>query len=602
MPATDTRIALVAVPDPLEERLRSTLRDAGLGITAVDSAGDCLQLVAQGAVDGVVSGYELPDLDGIRLLRSIRVSHPSLPFVLITDGDSERIATDAIDGGANGYVPATADPETVLSGIQNAIAREPPWLTDEHQRRYRHLIEMSPIPINLFDDTGESIWCNDATLDLLGLDRRDELVGRSIFDFIHPDDHELARAELENVIERKQSVGPTHMRLRRADGEVRHVQISTAVGRFLGEDIGQAVVVDITPLREIQHALRTERKFVEAALDALQDVFYVVDADGTLLRWNEAAIQVTGYDDAELASLDLTALFTEADAPRVLSSVATVLDEGADTVEAMLVTKSGRTRPYEFRGRRLDAVGDDAPRVVGIGRDISHRKERKRQLQALEQWLRHNIRNDVNVIRGTAENLRQDRTDDLDESVTRIERYADHLLEQADRERRIVEILSTPPDPDTIDLADLVERHVVDLRERHPSADIDLVRADTVVVRAIPDIGMAIDELVENGIEYTDKETATIRVSVVDDGDRGLVRIADNGPGIPDIERNTLRLDREIDQLHHSSGLGLLFVYWVSRLSGGDLIIAENDADGSTVTLALPTDLGACRSAPSTDT
>jgi PAS domain S-box-containing protein len=535
-----------------------------------------------------VSGYDLPDLDGVRLLRSIRVSRPSLPFVLVTDGEADAVASEAVAAGASGYVPTTADPATILTRLRNAIEREESWLGDEHQRRYRHLIEMSPVPINLFDDTGESIWCNDAALDLLGVDRRDDLVGRSIFEFIHPDDHDLARAELENVIEHKRSVGPTHIRLCRADGEVRHVQVSTAVGRFLGEDIGQAVVVDITPLREVQQALRSERQFVEAALDALQDLFYVIDADGRLLRWNEAATEVTGYADAELASMDVTELFAEADTPRILASVATVLDEGADTIEATLVTKGGRTRPYEFRGRRLD-TDDAAPRVVGIGRDVSRRKERKRQLQALEQWLRHNIRNDVNVIRGTAANIRQGLIDDTEAGIHRIERYADHLLDQADRERQIVEILTTSPEPTPIDLAELVTGRVPGLRERHSDAEIDVVRADAVRVTAIPAVAAAVDELVTNAVEYADCDSATVRISVVDDGDRGLVRIADDGPGIPDIERNTLRLDRAIDQLHHSSGLGLLFVYWVTRLSDGELTITENETGGTTVTLALPT-------------
>jgi len=582
-----SRIALVALPDRLEERLVSMLDDAEFDVTTVDSAGDCLQLVAQGEVGGVVSGYDLPDLDGVRLLRSIRVSQPSLPFVLVTDGESEAVAGEAIDAGVSGYVPTTANPATILSGLRNAIEREESWLGDEHQRRYRHLIEMSPVPINLFDDTGESIWCNEATLDLLGFDRRDELVGRSIFEFIHPDDHDLARAALENVIERKRSVGPTQMRLRRVDGETRHVQVSTAVGRFLGEDIGQAVVVDVTPLREVQQALRSERQFVEEALDTLQDVFYVVDADGGLQRWNEAATEVTGYDDAELSEMDVTALFSEADAPRILASMAAVLDEGSDTIEATLVTKGGRSCPYEFRGRRLDTIADES-RVVGIGRDISRRKERKRQLQALEQWLRHNIRNDVNVIRGTATNIQQGLIDDHEEGVRRIERYADHLLEQADRERQIVELLTTPADPISIDLAALVDGRLPDLRECHPGAEIELERADAVRASVIPTIASAVDELVTNAIEYTDSDPAIVRISVVDDGDRGLVRIVDDGPGIPDIERNTLRLDHEIDQLHHSSGLGLLFVYWVTRLSGGEITITENETGGSTVTLALP--------------
>jgi PAS domain S-box-containing protein len=587
MPDESPRIVLVAVPRHLEARLLSTLRDAGFDVTTLDSAGDCLRFVARDDVDGVVSGYALPDLDGVRLLRSIRVSHPGLPFVLILESASPAVTDEAVAAGVSGYVPADADPSTILARLQAALDRDAPWFSDEHQRRYRHLIEMAPVPITLFDDAGESIWCNDATLDLLGLDGRDELVGRSIFEFVHPHDRAIARRELTDVVEHKEPVGPTQMKLQRPDGEVRYVQVSTAAGQFLGKDIGQAVVVDVTPLREVQRALQDERRFVEEALDTLQDVFYVVDAEGSLLRWNDAVTDATGYDDGELASMNVAELFADTDVSRVRAAIETVVEEGSHTVEATLVTKHGHTCPYEFRGRRLDGGGDDGPRVVGIGRDISHRKERKRQLKALEQWLRHNIRNDVNVIHGTAENVREGRIEDVEAGVRRIERYADHLLEQADRERRIVEILTDPIDPIPIDLADLAGRRVDALRERYPDADIALIGADSVVVAAIPDLSGAVDELIENAVKYADCETPTVRVAVVDDGARGLVRVTDEGPGIPDIERETLDFDRDIDQLHHGSGLGLLFVYWVTRLSAGDMSI-DGSGDGSTVTLALP--------------
>ncbi|AZH25027.1 hybrid sensor histidine kinase/response regulator [Haloplanus aerogenes] len=582
------RIGLVDGGDRLEERFAPTFLDAGYAVTTVDSAGDCLGLVADGNLDGIVSGYDLPDLDGVRLLRSVRVTHPALPFLLVPAAGSETIASEAVDAGVSGYVSADADALTVLERLENAFDRQGTWSDAEHQRRYRHLIQISPVAVNLFDETGESIWCNDATLDLLGLDGRGDLIGRQIFEFIHPDDHDTARREMESVIGRKVSVGPTQLRLRRADGTVRFVQVATAIGSFLGADIGQAIIVDVTPLREAQEELRNERRFVDGALDALQDVFYVVDADGDLLRWNEALTEVTGYDDDELASMNVSTLVSEADAPRLLVSIETAIEEGADVTEATLVTERCLRLPYEFRARRLTEAEDDGePRVAGIGRDVTERKERKRQLQALEQWLRHNIRNDVNVIQGTAEDALAGKIDDVDEGLRRIERYAEHLLEQANRERRIVEILTTPPDPVSVDLETVVRRLLGDLRERHPNADIDLERVDSVVVVAIPDISAAVEELVDNAVAYADSETPTVRIAVVADDARGLVRVSDDGPGIPALERNTLRIDHEIDSLHHGSGLGLLFVYWVARLSGGDITIDDDD-DGSTVTLSFP--------------
>lgn len=129
----------------------------------------------------------------------------------------------------------------------------------EGEQRYRHLVETSPAPINLFDADGTCLWGNDAVLDLLGLDDREALRGRSIFEFIHHQNHETAREELRAAVEENRSTGPTQMVLERDDGERREIQVATAPGRYGGCDIGQAVVVDVTPIRDAERALSEER-------------------------------------------------------------------------------------------------------------------------------------------------------------------------------------------------------------------------------------------------------------------------------------------------------------------------------------------------------
>ena len=136
---------------------------------------------------------------------------------------------------------------SLRKGISNAIDRlasSPLVPTSggaaESQRRYEQLIETSPVPINLFDATGEIVWGNDAVVDLLGLDSRADLIGRSIFEFIHPEDRDTAKRELLIVIEEKRPTGPTEMKLHRDDGNIKEIRVSTAPGWYDGADIGQA--------------------------------------------------------------------------------------------------------------------------------------------------------------------------------------------------------------------------------------------------------------------------------------------------------------------------------------------------------------------------
>ena len=168
----------------------------------------------------------------------------------------------------------------------------------EGEERYRSLLRTSPAPINLFDAEGVTVWGNDAVLDLLGLDDRDELVGRSVRDFIHPDYHELAESEIEAVIDEKVPVGPTAMELIRADGQVRSIRVSTAPGTYDGEPIGQAIVIDDTALLETREELAEHRELIDHVIDTLPDAYYMLSPSGELLDWNERTDEVTGNEPA----------------------------------------------------------------------------------------------------------------------------------------------------------------------------------------------------------------------------------------------------------------------------------------------------------------
>lgn len=470
MPATeemDAQILLVDSTDSLIRRLRSTLADAGFALTVVESGGDCLSYIEENPVDGIVSRQTLPDLNGIQLLRSIRISYPSLPFILAPEDGSESLAGAAISAGASGYVGQTDDPETVCARLQDSLNRDIETQDgDEGHHRYRHLIEMSPAPINVFDETGTSIWCNDAVIDLLGLDSREELIGRSIFDVIHPDDQSLAHQEMKTVVDEKKSTGPTQMKLHPPNKGVRYIRVSTAIGSFLGNDIGQAIAVDLTD-----------------------------------------------------------------------------------------------------------------------------RVERNRQLQILDQWLRHNIRNEMAVIQAIADSIQQGIITDEIAAAERIEDHADRLIEQVNHEREIISILAptTDREPVPIEMTDVIDQQIAACRDQYPAATIDLLCRDEIEVIALPGIETAVKELILNAIQHNDTEQPTVEVEIVwKSSDQGEIRVADNGPGIPAAERECLLLDEEIDQLNHNSGLGLVLVYWVVRLSNGEITFEENDPRGSIVTLTLP--------------
>jgi signal transduction histidine kinase len=96
-----------------------------------------------------------------------------------------------------------------------------------------------------------------------------------------------------------------------------------------------------------------------------------------------------------------------------------------------------------------------------------------------------------------------------------------------------------------------------------------------------------LSELVENALEHTTADAPRVELSVreVSDGTVEL-SVADDGPGIPEREREILAAGTET-QLEHGQGIGLWFVNWAVTQLGGEIQFRENDPEGSLVTVRL---------------
>lgn len=583
------RVLVVDTDGPARGSLCEALRAAGIDSTAVETAAGCLEAVRSDRFDAVVAEAELRDSTGLELLRRLREQHPFLPFVVYTDAGSESLAGEAFAAGASGYVPKEDGPSTVADRVRELLLGDGPGVANEGERRYRQLIETSPAPVNLFDADGVVIWGNDAVLDLLGLESRDRLVGRSIFEFVHPSDRPVAERELREVVEERSVLGPTRMDLIRDDGTIRNILVSTAPGRFQGKPIGQAIIVDVTPFRRTREALDAQRRVVANALDTIPDVFVFLDTEGQLRRWNAAAAETTGYSEGALDDLSVTDLILDEDVDRVLESFETVLAEGSDVVEARIVTVDGEHIPHEFRGSRLDDPDGNPLGVVGIARDVSDLRERERQLVVLAHMLRHNVRNNVNVIVGYADAIGRGRVDDVGTAAEKIRTHGERLVEQAEKEKRLVDMVTGADVRTRIDIVDLLEGVVETVRGRHPEASIELTPTDEPQVRAVSGLDLALEELLENATSHSDLDEPTVRIEVSETAGECRVRIADDGPGIPEIERTVLSSDEPMDQLHHGSGVGLWLVHWAVRLSDGSVTFERQEPRGTVVSLTLQT-------------
>ena len=215
------------------------------------------------------------------------------------------------------------------------------------------------------------------------------------------------------------------------------------------------------------------------------------------------------------------------------------------------------------------------------GRERAHHLDILKEV--LSRVLRHNLRNEITVIRGYASSIADKSADGVASEADRIVDRTKVLLKTSETARAIKNVIDSA-EPVSVSLSDLVDRTVASTRENYPEASIEADVTD-VDVRINPEFDAALAELLENAIVHNDDDsTITITGGRVDGGVE--LQITDNGPGI--TEHELAVIDRgEETSLDHGSGAGLWLIHIAVDHSDGDCHFEIGD-DGPTVTIRLP--------------
>ncbi|CAI50881.1 receiver/sensor box histidine kinase (plasmid) [Natronomonas pharaonis DSM 2160] len=136
-----------------------------------------------------------------------------------------------------------------------------------------------------------------------------------------------------------------------------------------------------------EKTLERERVLTRQALDSINDIFYIANADGTLRYWNDQLSSLTGYDNDEIADMRIHDFLAgnANDGQSVPEPRLELPPEESCTIEATIQTAGGEQVPHECTVTPLaDAVEKDGG-VVGVARNLVERKEREEELRTLKE-------------------------------------------------------------------------------------------------------------------------------------------------------------------------------------------------------------------------
>ncbi len=320
---------------------------------------------------------------------------------------------------------------------------------------------------------------------------------------------------------------------------------------------------------------------------------FEVDENGEYVDVNPFACEMVGYSRDELLDMSVADLAPEEDDPEEIPSFAEVRETGEMRTESVILHKEGDQIDV-----LLEAVALDDDQFVAYVQDISEHKEHERRLEeqrdnleTLNQVLRHDVRNDLQLVTAYAD-LLADKCENEDEKeyITKISTSADHAVELTETAREIADVmLSATSKGQQINLRKTLEKEVSDAQSSYSDAAITYESPiPSVTIHANDMVSSVFRNLLKNAIQHNDKPITEVTVSATEQDETVTIRIADNGPGVSDDQKEAIFGKGERNLESAGTGIGLYLVDSLVTNYNGKVWVEDNDPEGSVFIVELP--------------
>ncbi|WP_255195371.1 PAS domain-containing sensor histidine kinase [Halorarius litoreus] len=582
------------------ETLERLFEASPVGITVLDTEG---QITRANATAEEVLGLERSDVVGRTFDEPSweivgedgePLDSEELPFShVMTTGETVRDYHHGIaEGGETRWLSINAAPLTDESGERTGVITTLEDIT-ERRAQERELERL----VNLLDQTQaiakvggweintetDEVEYTKGLAKLVGTWPRTEFTLDEAFRFYHPDDEADARAAFERLVATGEPQ-ELETRIQTASGETRWAHIRGEPHES-DPSIYRGTVRDITERREREQELERYERIVEAA----SDLIYTLDGDLRVTSFNTAVAQFVGRSTDSINGEHLSTVFgnkhTDALADVLTKPIAEEMTEA--TVETTLANERGEERTFQTT-LSVGVFDQKAGELVCIGRDVTELQERERRLSVFDRVLRHNLRNKMNIIQGWADMLIDDPTKGMaSDAAVHIQEASEELLNLSELVRKFNSV-TDPSASDRVTLTDVakrVENVAAEAKLSYSAASITVETPPVAEAWVHESFELALDELVDNAAKHSGKQPSIhLSVTVDDESDAVVVRVADDGPGIPTIEKESVTVGQE-SPLQHTNGLGLWFVRWMATNSGGSMRIKDGEPTGAVVEL-----------------
>jgi PAS domain S-box-containing protein len=257
----------------------------------------------------------------------------------------------------------------------------------ESEERFRLATETAGDAIVIKGQSGKITEWNGAAEKMFGYSK-EEALGRVLHDFLPPYRYrEAATNAMKHfatagdgaVIDKTIELVALHK-----NGTEFPIELSLSTMQLQGTWYAIGIVRDISERKHAEQALRDEKTFSDTLIQSLPDIFYLLDRQGGLLRWNKHLEELVGLSHEELSATNVINFIQEEDKPLVTQKIQDAIKTGSSKSEARLISTQG-VRYYVLAANRVETML--GPSLIGIGVDITELKSTEDTLRAANRAL-----------------------------------------------------------------------------------------------------------------------------------------------------------------------------------------------------------------------
>ncbi|WP_158799858.1 PAS domain S-box protein [Pedobacter sp. L105] len=355
----------------------------------VDNRENFIKALTEFAPDIILSDHSLPSFNSHEALSIFKTMGLNIPFILITATVSEEFAVDVIKRGAEDYIlkdRLERLPSALIKALEKfQLLKAHQSIQDDlvkNETLFRALIENSADAIIVINEKVEFIYQSPAVERLTGFNFND-LAGKKLFDFVHPDDLEDYHLFFEQVLQLPGIAVPNKFRFLQKN--LNYIYTDGTITNLLHDKNVNALVINYRDnTKKIKD--EEEKKALEVLLDKATSLArigsYEIDLENDKLYWSGITKQIHEVDDTFIPTIASAIDFYKAGLNREMISnqlnMAIISGKTLD-LELQIITAKGNERWVRIISEP-DFIHGKCVKVRGSFQDIDVRKRAELEL------------------------------------------------------------------------------------------------------------------------------------------------------------------------------------------------------------------------------